>query len=80
MGTNKVDKGFELFYWRLSYKRKFIRTLWMIPIDIIVSVFLILKGDTLFINRVIPILLIILGGIQLIYNYLKWKKDENNAN
>jgi len=29
--ANKVDKGFELRYWRLSYRRKFIRTLWMIP-------------------------------------------------
>ena len=28
---NKVDKGFCLQYSRLSDRRKFIRTLWMIP-------------------------------------------------
>ena len=25
----KVDKGIELCYWKLSYRRKLIRTLWM---------------------------------------------------
>ena len=28
MATDKVDKGFCLSYWKLSYRRKFIRTLW----------------------------------------------------
>ena len=32
----KVDKGIELCYWKLSYRRKFIRTLWMIPIAIVI--------------------------------------------
>lgn len=27
---DKVDKGFELIYWKLSYRRKFIRTLWLV--------------------------------------------------
>ena len=31
----KIDKGFELDYWKLSYRRKFIRTLWLIPLGII---------------------------------------------
>ena len=29
--SQKVDKGIELCYWKLSYRRKFIRTLWIIP-------------------------------------------------
>ena len=32
----KVDKGIELCYWKLSYRRKLIRTLWMIPIAIFI--------------------------------------------
>ncbi len=31
----KIDTGIELCYWKLSYRRKFIRTLWMIPLSII---------------------------------------------
>ncbi len=27
----KIDKGFELMYFRLSYRRKFLRTLWFSP-------------------------------------------------
>lgn len=26
MGINKIDKGVEFIYWKLSYRRKFIRT------------------------------------------------------
>lgn len=52
MGNNKVDKGFEVLYWRLSYRRKFIRTLWLMPIGIIISAYIFNKGDLLFINRI----------------------------
>ena len=34
--SQKVDKGIELCYWKLSYRRKFIRTLWIIPFEVIV--------------------------------------------
>jgi hypothetical protein len=27
----KIDKGFCIQYWKLSYRRKFIRTIWMLP-------------------------------------------------
>lgn len=38
MKKEKVDKGFELFYKNLTYRRKFIRTLWLIPIGILVGI------------------------------------------
>ena len=41
---NKVDKGFELVYWKLSYRRKFIRTLWMIPWTIVALIFIQIVG------------------------------------
>ena len=34
----KVDKGIAFCYWKLSYRRKFIRTLWMIPIEFVVLI------------------------------------------
>lgn len=30
----KVDKGFQLIYWKLSYRRKFLRTLWWTPLSV----------------------------------------------
>ena len=42
---NKVDKGFELVYWKLSYRRKFIRTLWTIPWMIASLIFIQIVGE-----------------------------------
>ena len=33
-----VDKGFELRYHKLSYRRRFIRTLWLIPWMILILI------------------------------------------
>jgi len=33
---NGIDKGFCLMYHKLSYRRKFIRTIWMTPFAILV--------------------------------------------
>ncbi|WP_133017121.1 hypothetical protein [Clostridium cuniculi] len=73
---NKVDKGFELAYWNLSYRRKFIRNLWQGPLCFLLIVFTILMGDDVFINRIVPILLVVFYIWQLIYTYIKWRNDE----
>ena len=36
--SEKVDKGIEVCYWKLSYRRKLIRTLWMIPVWIMINI------------------------------------------
>lgn len=36
--SEKVDKGIESCDWKLSYRRKFIRTLWTIPVSIIMII------------------------------------------
>ena len=74
--SKKVDKGFQLIYWKLSYRRKFIRTLWSIPILVISIGIIIFLGNGIFMRIVMPLILIILFIIQLIYNYIKWEKDE----
>lgn len=76
MNGNKVDKGFEIIYWNLSYRRKFIRTLWMTPFCVVPIIFVWTTGDRIIINRVIPSVIIIIYFIQLLYTYLKWKKEE----
>lgn len=73
---NKVDKGVKLNYWNLSYRRKFIRTLWQIPLVLLAIGLSILAVDNIFFNRIVPILLVIILIWQLIYNYTKWKNDE----
>lgn len=76
--ADKIDKGFSLSYWKLSYRRKFIRTLWMLPICIVVLVFFYLSSpqDTLVLG--ILVLALIVSIIQLVYNYVKWKAEERN--
>lgn len=73
---NKVDEGFELNYWKLSYRRKFIRSLWQMPICVLLLGFCFLIGDDLIINRIVPVLIIIEGIWQIIYTYIKWKNEK----
>lgn len=73
MEKSMVDRGFELRYYKLSYRRKFIRTLWCIPWSIIALVGLYWMGKS---NGFIIITAIVFGStttIQAIYNYRKWK-------
>ncbi len=72
----KVDKGFQLIYWKLSYRRKFIRTLWTTPIFIISIGIIVFLGDGIVVSKIMPLILIILFILQIIYNYINWKKEE----
>lgn len=73
MKNDKTDKGFEIFYKNLSYRRKFIRTLWLAPFIALAIFFLI--GENIILNIIKSIFFITIFFIQLIYNYLKWKKE-----
>ena len=74
----KVDKGIELCYWKLSYRRKLIRTLWMIPIAIfIVLCFYITFWSTIW-TFLVAVAFAMILLIQVMYNYKKWKKEEQN--
>ena len=77
---NKVDKGFELVYWKLSYRRKFIRTLWMIPWAIVSLIFIQIEGKnykyTILYTILAGIIYLVILPIQAIYNYKKWMKEE----
>lgn len=76
---DRTDKGFELIYWNLSYRRKFIRTLWLAPIVILMCLILAIKMP-IFGSSVVTILgiaaIISTSVGQLIYTYHKWKKEK----
>ncbi|MEG0380114.1 MAG: hypothetical protein RR603_00280 [Kurthia sp.] len=57
----KVDHGFALNYFGLSYRRKMIRTLYTFPILMVVLVLLLIT---------------VIGFIiQFVYNYIRWKQE-----
>ena len=66
---NKVDKGFELVYWKLSYRRKFIRT-------IVSLIFIQIVGKNYKYTILAGIIYLVILPIQAIYNYKKWMKEE----
>ena len=76
MKKGKVDKGFELIYYNLSYRRRFIRTLWLIPWMILVLCWLHWLEDTpMFILVPVAIIFAVVDFIQALHNYKKWKEE-----
>jgi hypothetical protein len=75
----KIDKGFCMLYWRLSYRRKFIRTLW---VGLFSFLFFLLPSDfailgvkrNIFISFVLALLL-----IQALYNLFRWKSEKGKG-
>lgn len=76
--ADKIDKGFSLSYWKLSYRRKFIRTLWMLPVCLIALVLIYLLDPAATSVLGILVIALIASVIQLVYNYVKWKAEERN--
>ena len=75
--AGKVDKGFELIYWKLSYRRKFIRTLWAIPFAILTIILVSWFYQSIVTTFIFAMIILIVGIAQLIYTYKKWKKHMN---
>ncbi|PYZ96739.1 ATPase [Alteribacter lacisalsi] len=77
----KVDKGFKANYYRLSYRRKMIRTLWLLPtlpIIYLMVVYVLEYGMGAAIT--LTAAAAILWTVQLAYNYLQYKKEEQERN
>lgn len=76
--TYKINKGFELYYWKLSYRRKIIRTLWSFPL-ISASILLPSEDDILGVSRItLVVLLFVVTTIIALYNYKKWQSQKNS--
>lgn len=73
MKKDKVDKGIELLYDNLSYRRKFIRTIWFIPIGIVVGI--VITYISIIVSIFYWIWFTISAIKQLKDNYTLWKKE-----
>ena len=73
----KVDKGFEFIYFKLSHRRKMIRTLTSLPIVIITFIIIYYFSDWNLAFYISFVLFVSLGlAVQFLYNYKKWKTEE----
>jgi len=61
-----------VYYDNLSYRRKFIRTLWLIPIGIVVGI--VITYISIIVSFIYWLWFIIVAIKQLKYNYIMWKK------
>ena len=74
-----VDKGFELLYYKLSYRRRFIRTLWLTPWTVLVLFLNYWVDMPIYILVPMAVGLILVIYIQASYNYKKWKEEKKNS-
>src|SRR5699024_9631168 len=76
-GSPKVDEGFSVNYYKLSYRRKFIRSIIMLPLSIVViGVVYLITDWSLLVNLIIGVILLVLFIGQITYNYYMWKRNE----
>ena len=66
-----TDEGFCLSYYHLSYRRKFIRTLWLL----LFSPLLLFLPPIPYRETVLAFILVT-GILQAVYNYRKWRAEE----
>lgn len=64
-----VDQGFCLVYFRLSYRRKLIRTLWTLAFSLIILFLPAPRAGLLFSAT------LLIGLIQAGYNYVRWQAE-----
>jgi hypothetical protein len=78
--TGGQDKGFCLYYYKLSYRRKLRRTLWLMAAAIIgtVALAMISEGN---VARTYGLILAaaVIGSWQARYCYYKWKSESSAA-
>ena len=71
-----VDSGFHFLYWGLSYRRKFVRTAWLLSVSPILLLFPEISVGHIQLGPVGFISTLVVGVAQLIYTYAMWKKLE----
>lgn len=75
--VEKKDKGFVFNGYKLSDRRRFIRSLWAIPFILVLYIAIYWYGD-LTTNEYIAIgiIFILLALLDIATSYVKWKKNE----
>ncbi|UOQ44866.1 hypothetical protein MUN89_02615 [Halobacillus salinarum] len=76
-GKEKVDKGYAVNYFRLSYRRRMMRTWTSLPISLGAVLVILLFTDYSFItNLILVVFFLALFFGEFYYNYRKWKQEE----
>lgn len=70
------DKGFELFYYNLSNRRKFIRTLWLFPFMVLAAALVHWRFSNVITTIVVSIVMLAVWIGQAVVTYRNWKKEE----
>lgn len=73
----KIDKGFKMNYFGLSYRRKMIRTLISFPLIVLIMIFLMYIDLSKAIKISFVLFILVAFAIQFFYNYYMWKKKES---
>ncbi|MBH9964845.1 ATPase [[Bacillus] enclensis] len=73
----KIDKGFKMNYFGLSYRRKMIRTLLSFPLIVLITIFLMYIDLSKAIKISFVLFILVAFAIQFFYNYYMWKKKES---
>ncbi|MGD9635415.1 MAG: hypothetical protein AB7G28_14170 [Pirellulales bacterium] len=71
------DKGFAFSYFKLSYRRKLIRTAWTSIVAIVFGIVVLLtKPESIGFAVGLIVIAAASGLIQGAYNYYRWKSEE----
>ncbi|KSU63141.1 hypothetical protein AS034_02480 [[Bacillus] enclensis] len=73
----KIDKGFKMNYFGLSYRRKMIRTLISFPLIVLITIFMMYIDLSKAIKISFVLFILVAFAIQFFYNYYMWKKKES---
>lgn len=71
-----IDKGFAVLYHKLSYRRKFIRTLWCIPWAVVVIGIFHMYFASIAMTLIASIIMMAVFLLQASYTYRRWKENE----
>lgn len=75
----KIDQGFVFFFWKLSSRRKFIRTLWLLPLFLTALILVQITFEDHLFTAVIGSEILLVFIVQLAYYYVKWKSDKQSS-
>jgi len=83
LDSRKVDQGFCVNYWRLSYRRRMIRDIWLAPFVVgVILLWIRIEHGHIRLSNAWPIgAVALIGAISILYNRRMWKleKSINNA-
>lgn len=79
LDSRKVDRGFCVNYWKLSYRRRMIRDIWLAPFVVGgILLWIRIEHGQIRLSNAWPIGAVALtGAISILYNRGMWKLEES---